>query len=37
VSAFAAKLIQEQKNGGIITGLKGIGIGDALIAPIKIL
>lgn len=37
VPAIAAKLLQEQKNGGNITGLKGIGIGGGLTAPIKVL
>ena len=31
------RLLEEQKNKGVITGLKGIGIGDGFTAPFKIL
>lgn len=37
VSAIGSKIVQEKKNGGAITGLKGIGIGNGLNSPIKVL
>jgi carboxypeptidase C (cathepsin A) len=36
-SALGVKIIQEKANGGIMTGLRGIGIGNGLNAPLKIL
>lgn len=35
--ALGVRLLEEQKNKGVITGLKGIGIGDGFTAPFKIL
>lgn len=36
-SAIGAKILAEKNSGGPITGLKGIGIGDGLNAPFRIM
>ena len=36
VSAIASKILTESKNGGVIKGLKGVGIGNGFNAPMRI-